>query len=92
MRFSEERIRHISHLVLDVLDEEGCIEKGGNASVLHDIKRVLLNYFTAEDQVDDLVRKKIHSFSRVIPEGSREWDVMYDKLFEEEMNKRGQSI
>ena len=91
MRFSEDRISHLSHLVLDVLEDEGCIVRGGNASVLHDIKRALLGYFSAEDQVDDFVRKKIHSFSRVIPEGSREWDVMYDKLFEEEMRKRGQS-
>ena len=91
MRFSEERIRHLSHLVLDALEKEGCIGTGGKTPVLSDIKRVLLNYFTAEDQVDDLVRKKIHSYSRIIPEGSREWDVMYDKLFEEEMNKRGQS-
>ena len=91
MRFSEERIRHLSHLVLDAVEGEGCIRAGGKASVLNDVKRVLLNYFTAEDQVDDLVRKKIHSYSRIIPEGSREWDVMYDKLFEEEMNKRRQS-
>ncbi len=91
MRFSEERIRHLSHKVLDALEEEGCIGDEGKSPVLHDIKRVLLNYFTAEDQVDDLVRNKIHSYSRVIPEGSREWDIMYDKLFEEEMNKRGQS-
>jgi len=89
MRFSDDRISHLSHLILDLLVEESCIEEGGKVSVLHDIKKILLNYFKAEDQVDDAVRKRIRSYSRVIPEGSREWEVMYGKLFAEEMTKRG---
>ena len=89
MRFSEERIRHISHLILDALEEESCFEAEGKASVLHDIKKILENYYLAGDEVDDLVRQKIRSYKRMIPEGSSEWLVMYDKFFEEEMNKRG---
>lgn len=89
MRFSDDRISHLSHLILDLLEEESCIEEGGKAAVLHDIKKTLLNYFKAEDQVDDIVRKKIRSYTRVIPEGSREWEIMYNKLFAEEMTKRG---
>ncbi len=89
MNFSEDRLRHISHLILDALDEEYLIGEGGNSSVLHDIKKVLMKYFAAGNEVDDMVRAKIHSYSRRIPEGSSEWSVMYDKLYEEEMNKRG---
>ena len=89
MNFSEERLRHISHLILDALNKESLIEEGGNPSVLHDIKKVLMKYFAAGDEVDNFVRAKIHSYSRTIPEGSSEWSVMYDKLYEEEMNKRG---
>ena len=89
MRFSDDRISHISHLILDLLEDESCIDKGGKVSILHDIKKILLNYFKAEDQVDDIVRNKIRSYTRVIPEGSREWEIMYNKLFAEEMGKRG---
>ena len=45
--------------------------------------------YVDEDEIDDFVRKKIRSYSRMIAEGSREWDIMYDKLFEEEKAKRG---
>ncbi len=89
MNFSEERLSHISHLILDALNRESFIEQGGSSSVLHDIKKVMMKYFAAGDEVDDLVRAKIHSYSRPIPEGSSDWSVMYDKLYEEEMNKRG---
>jgi len=89
MRFSDDRVSHLSHLILDLFEEESCIDEGGKVPVLHDIKKILLNYFKAEDQVDDMIRKKIRSYTRVIPEGSREWEVMYNKLFTEEMEKRG---
>ena len=89
MMFSEDRIRHISHLIFNDLKEKALIEIINEAAVLNDIKRMLFNYFKVEDQVDDFVRQKIRSYSRIIPEGSREWDVMYDKLFQEEMTKRG---
>lgn len=89
MKFSEDRIRHISHLILDELKKKSSIEMTNEVAVLNDIKRMLFNYFKVEDQVDDLVRQKIRSYSRVISEGSREWDVMYDKLFQEEMAKKG---
>ena len=89
MKFSEDRIRHISHLIFDDLKKKSCIEMTNEAAVLNDIKRMLFNYFNVEDQVDDFVRQKIRSYSRIIAEGSREWDVMYDKLFQEEMTKKG---
>lgn len=89
MRFSEERIRHISHLILEGLEKGGCVEAKDKTPILNDIKRTLFDYFEVEDQVDDIIREKLRSYSRGIAEGSREWEVMYDKLLEEEMGKRG---
>lgn len=92
MRFSEDRVRHISHLILDELEKESCVEPGGRATAVHEIKKVLFDYFKAEDNVDDIVRDKIRSLSRIVPEGGREWDVLFNKLFNEEMEKRGFSL
>lgn len=92
MRLSEERIRHISHLILDDLKVKKCINSSNDAALLHSIKKMLFDYFKVEDEIDDFVRQKIRSYSRVISEGSREWDIMYDKLFREEMGKKGFSF
>jgi hypothetical protein len=54
---------------------------GRNVSVLHD-------FFQSEDAVDDVVRRKIQSLSRHVPAGSREWDILYRKYFEEESRKQ----
>jgi hypothetical protein len=50
--------------------------------------RFLHEFFQKEDHIDDVVRKKITSLTRHIPPGSREWDVLYRKYFEEEKRKQ----
>ena len=41
-----------------------------------------------EDEIDTFVRQKIAKLSRRVPEGSREWEILYRKYFEEETAKR----
>jgi hypothetical protein len=41
----------------------------------------------ADEMIDALVRRKIESQKRSIPEGSSEWDVLYRKYFDEEVAK-----
>lgn len=90
MSYSEDRLRHIAHLIVDGLSKKKMVEVSDNTAVLNDVKRMLFGHFKMEDEIDDFVRRKIRSYSRMIAEGSREWDIMYDKLFEEEKIKRGE--
>jgi hypothetical protein len=55
---------------------------------LAETKQVLNEFFQREDQLEDLVRQKIQSLSRHVPTGSREWDVLFRKYYEEELRKR----
>jgi hypothetical protein len=55
---------------------------------LTETKMILHDYFQREDHIDDVVRQKIQSLSRHVPPGSREWDILYRKYFEEESRKQ----
>mgnify|MGYP001616659071 FL=1 len=90
MKLSEDRISHISHLVADGLWKDELIDydEDEEHKVVDEIKRGIVNYLKVEDEVDTLVRNKISSYSRNIPVGSREWDVLYQKFHKEEMQKR----
>ena len=56
--------------------------------VLAEIKRVISNYFKREDDADEMARQKIRSIKRYIPEGSKEWEILYKQYFQEETDKR----
>lgn len=89
MRLSEDRISHLSHLILDKLVQDRTVDVlQKEEKLLREIKRTISDELKYEDEADEAARRTIQSLSRKVPEGSREWDVLYRKYFEEEMNRR----
>ncbi|MEK7880305.1 MAG: DUF507 family protein, partial [Deltaproteobacteria bacterium] len=84
----EDRVSHISHLIADGVWKDDLVDFVDDEKVLTEIKRVLAGYLKIEDDADTVAREKIRSLSRNVPEGSREWDVLYKKYFEEEVAKK----
>ena len=87
-RLSESRISHLAHLLVDGVRQARLGQFANEGRALAETKRVLQEYFQRADQLDDIVRQKIQSLSRHVPAGSREWDVLYRKYFEEESRKQ----
>jgi hypothetical protein len=87
-RVSESRISHLAHLVLDGLRKAQLADFPNEGRSLAETKQVLHDFFQREDQIDAAVRQKIASLSRYVPPGSREWDILYRKYFEEEARKQ----
>ncbi|HSF56763.1 MAG TPA: DUF507 family protein [Candidatus Binatia bacterium] len=87
-RLSESRISHLAHLIVDGLGKGNLVGFTHEGRALAETKRVIHEFFQREDDIDELVRRKIMSLSRQIPAGSREWDVLYRKYFEEEKRKQ----
>ena len=88
MRLSEDRISHIAHLISDGIWKDDLVDFADDERALQEIKRTIRDYLKVEDEVDTAVRQKIRSLSKPIPEGSKEWEVLYKKYFEEEMARR----
>lgn len=87
-RLSENRISHLAHLIVDGLGKGNLADFSHEGRALSETKRVIHEFFQQEDAIDELVRRKIMSLSRQVPAGSREWDVLYRKYFEEEKRKQ----
>ncbi len=89
MRLSEDRISHLSHLILDKLVQDKTVDVlQPEEKLLREIKRTINDELKFEDDADEAARRMIQSLSRKVPEGSREWDVLYRKYFEDEMHRR----
>ena len=89
MRLSEDRISHLSHLVLDKLMQDRNVDAvQAEERILREIKRTITDELRFDDEADEVVRKTIQSLSRRVPEGSREWEVLYQKYREEELRRR----
>jgi hypothetical protein len=89
MSLSRQKINHLSQLIVKALQKAGHVTllKPEN-DVRLQIVKTLTDELRIEEIVDAEVRRKLASYSRKIIEGNREWDVMYQKFYEQEMKRR----
>ena len=88
MRMSRERIFYLA----DVIQKELGGTPGVNIKMPDDVRPEIIRALTEEskleESIDGEVRKILGSYARPTPEGSREWDVLYQKTREEVLRRR----
>lgn len=89
MRLSQDKINHLAHLITNGLHNDPYVKfLVDRNEIRKKIRDIILEEMKKEDEIDKLVRKRIASYQKKIPEGSQEWEVLYRKLFNEELDKR----
>lgn len=88
MRLTGPRISHLSHRLRNALQKGGLANFPDEPAAHREAKAVLDSYAGAEEAVDAFARERISRLSRKVPEGGREWEILFRKYFEEEMTRR----
>jgi uncharacterized protein len=86
----EERYSDISHKILDELYEEDLIHFDVTENRIKNIIYNAITSFIAEaSEVEDAVMDKIRTYKKRYIPGTDEFDILYEKLYKEELLKRG---
>ena len=89
MGLSRGKINHLSQLIVNGLDNvPGVMFYESDNDIRLEVVKALNEALKLEDEIDAFVRRRLNSHSRPLPEGSREWDLLYDKLYDEEVDRR----
>jgi hypothetical protein len=88
MRMSRERIFFLAERIMKELGNVPGVTVKSPDEVRPEIIRVLTDESKLEESVDTEVRKTLSTYSRPMPEGSHEWEVLYNKTREEVFKKR----
>jgi len=93
IRLSREKINHLSRLILDHLLKSDQVEfldepKEIRLSIVRSIEEELRLYET----LDKKAVEKIRAQKKPIEEGSREWEILYRKYYNEELAKLGKVV
>lgn len=93
MRMSRERIFYLAdRIVAELQATEGVVVKDGDEETRKDVRNEVIRTLTdetkLEESIDQEVRRILSSYSRPAPEGSREWEVLYNKTREEVFRRR----
>jgi len=86
----DDRYNDLSHRILDELYEEYLLEYDVNEN---QVKNVIFKGFkdfaNAYEQIDDIVYSKIKHMEKEVIPGSQEYELLYERFYEEELRKRG---
>ena len=86
MKLSREKVVHLSHIVLNTLNQDEEVEFFADPQeIRQQIFQIISDEMRSDEAIDAAVRRKLESQKRGIVEGSDEWDVLYRKYYEEEM-------
>ncbi len=92
MMLSEDKISHLSHVLLrDLIKQELVETVEDEGAIRREIKRTIMSELKIGEEIDQVVRKKLQSFTKKLIEGSPEWEVLYKKFFREEEIKKGRA-
>ena len=86
MRLSREKVNLLSHIVSDKLASIDAVDFIEDRNTIRlAVVEIMMKWLKKEEEVDKGARLKIESQKRPIPEGSAEWEILYRKYYEEEM-------
>jgi len=89
MRLSNAKVNHLANLIMNYLRVESEIEFYAEESDIRlEVARIIQEELRDDEVIDQACRYKIESQRRDIPEGSEEWDILYRRYYDEEMDKR----
>ena len=90
IRISRERVNFLSRQILDSLFENDQVEFLDESN---EIRLSIVKSIEEELKLYDLIEKKaidrIESQKKTIKEGSREWEILYRKYYNDEIAKLG---
>ena len=90
MKMSHEKIIQVSHRIMDAVGELDEVEIFEELNTIRqETVKILTDLMHEEEKIDEIVKARIASQKRTIPEGGGEWEILYRKYYNDELRKLG---
>ncbi|MDR2635671.1 MAG: DUF507 family protein [Campylobacteraceae bacterium] len=86
----EERYSDLSHRILNKLQKDALVKyQVSENRVKNVIYNAIEEYLKTYEKTQDIVLEKIDSYKRKLIPGTEEYDLVFERLYEEELRKKG---
>ncbi|MGZ3721467.1 MAG: DUF507 family protein [Bdellovibrionales bacterium] len=89
MILSEERVSHLARLIVDGIWNDDLVDYVDDDAALRAGKKGLNLFVKVVEDIDKKAQARVASLKRGVQEGTPEWEILYGKYFEEEMQRHG---
>ncbi|MBD3789278.1 MAG: DUF507 family protein [Campylobacterales bacterium] len=86
----DDRYNDLAHKILDELYENYLAEyEVSDNQVKNIIFKAFRSFANAYDEIDEIVYQKIKNMKKEVVPGSQDYELLYERLYQEELAKRG---
>ncbi len=90
MKLSREKINHLTNLVVKDMEECDDVDFLVEPEELRmNVLRAISNELIIDDEIEEEVRRVLSTYSSRLVEGSRDWEILFNKHYEQEAKRRG---
>lgn len=90
MRLSHEKIIQLSHRIMSAIEALDEVEIFEEPNIIRqETVKILTDLLHEEEKMEQVVRQRIATHKRSIPEGGGEWEILYRKYYQDELRKLG---
>ena len=84
------RYNNLAHQILNALFEEDLIDSDTSETrIVNVIFKAINSYTKIYNEIEEIVQERIANYKRKIVFGSEEYDLIFDKLYQDELKKKG---
>ncbi len=85
-----ERMNQVANMIRDLIMEEETVEIFEDPPIIRKrIVEILREAVREEEEIERNVRERIRKYSKNILEGTPEWNLLYRRIYEDELRQRG---
>ncbi len=85
-----ERMNQIANMIRDLIMEDDTVEIYEDPPIIRKrVAEILRDAVREEEEIERRVREKIRQYSRNILEETPEWNLLYRRIYEDELRQRG---
>ncbi len=85
-----ERMNQVAHRIKKYIETEPSVDYREHPNkIRRRVFEILKDIVREEKEIDKEVRQRIKSYSRKIVEGTPEWRILYQRIYEDALKKRG---
>jgi hypothetical protein len=86
----EERFNSMAHKILDEIWNDDLADYNVSETRIKTIiVKAMLDFVKSQDSIEDAVKEKVRNYRRSLVEGSEEYEIVVQKLYEDELKRRG---
>ncbi len=85
-----ERMNQIANMIRDLIMEDETVEIYEDPPIIRKrVAEILREAVREEEDIERKVRERIRQYSKNILEGTPEWNLLYRRIYEDELRQRG---